>query len=132
MNTELPPDDTKTGPLLGLGSSAVLGPSVPQPESAADEVARLVDKCNRYIVDNARLAENVDRLRAALALAAPALELGCDALRSEAERYHAEMKGHRPWRHKQVDDDYTRADLAWQAVVAALGPNVRANAAPRP
>ena len=74
MNTELPPDDTKTGPLLGLGSSAVLGPSVPQPESAADEVARLVDKCNRYIVDNARLAENVDRLRAALRTAISTLE----------------------------------------------------------
>jgi hypothetical protein len=63
MNTTQPPENPEPGPLLGLGSSAVLGPSVPQPESAADEVARLVDKCNRYIVDNARLAEEVQRLR---------------------------------------------------------------------
>jgi hypothetical protein len=30
----------------------------------ADEVRRLVDKCNGYIADNARLAEKVKRLRA--------------------------------------------------------------------
>jgi histidine ammonia-lyase len=64
------------------------------------------------------------RLRAALELAAPALELGCDALRSEAERYHAEMAGYRPHRHQEADDAYKHADLARQDVVAALGPNV--------
>ena len=81
-------------------------------------------------------APEIARLRAALELAAPALELGCDALLAEAQRYHAEMAGYRLWKHQQVDDDYKRADLAWQAVVAALGPNVRAErpqtAAPQP
>lgn len=78
----------------------------------------------------AAVAAERERLRAALELAAPALELGCDALRAEAERYHAEMAGYRPHRHQELDDDYKRADLAWQAVVAALGPNVRGNADP--
>lgn len=32
----------------------------------ADEVKRLVDKCNGYIADNARLAEQVENMRAAL------------------------------------------------------------------
>ena len=72
----------------------------------------------------AEAADEIERLRAALDLAAPALEIGCDALRAEAERYHAEMAGYRPDRHQELDDDYKRADLAWQAVVAALGPNV--------
>ena len=36
----------------------------------AADVTRLVDKCNSYIVDNARLAEQVENLRAALAVGA--------------------------------------------------------------
>ena len=98
------------------------------------EVIRERDKLRRLKTPNVRherepthdaaAALEIDRLRAALELAEPALELGCDALRSEAERYHAEMKGYRPHMHKQVDDLYKQADLAWQAVVAALGLNV--------
>jgi hypothetical protein len=68
----------------------------------------------------------IARMRAALELAAPAMELGCNALRSEAERYHEEMKGYRPNRHQQVDDDCKSAELALQAVVAVLGPKQKA------
>lgn len=35
-------------------------------DEAAAEVTRLVDKCNSYIADNARLSEQVESLRAAL------------------------------------------------------------------
>lgn len=35
-------------------------------DEAAAEVTRLVDKCNSYIADNARLAEQVENLRTAL------------------------------------------------------------------
>ena len=76
----------------------------------------------QIIMDHER---EIARLRGALELAAPALELGCDALRSEAERYHAEMAGYRPHRHQEADDAYKQADFAWQAVVAALEPNAQ-------
>lgn len=74
-------------------------------------------------------AADIDSLRAALALAAPALELGCDALRNEAEAYHIAMAGYRPKRHKLMDDDYKQAATAWQAAVAALGPNAQVSGA---
>jgi hypothetical protein len=70
------------------------------------------------------------RLREALTLAAPALELGCDALRNEAELYHAALAGYRPHRHQVADDSYIQADIAWQAAVAALGPNRQLGPAP--
>ena len=45
--------------------------------------AAVVDKCNSYIVDNARLAEEVDRLREALTLE----EAQCRDMQRDAERY---------------------------------------------
>lgn len=73
----------------------------------------------RAYAEQAVAAERA-RLRGVLTLAESALELGLDALRSEADRYHAEMAGYRPERHQMVEDDFTRAENAWAAVRAVL------------
>jgi hypothetical protein len=66
------------------------------------------------------MKEDVERLRAVLILAKPALELGLDALRAEAAHYHAAMAGYRPAHHIQMDEDCKTADIALRAVENAL------------
>ena len=52
-------------------------------DETAAEVTRLVDKCNSYIADNARLAEEVDRLREELTRE----EAQYKDMQRDAERY---------------------------------------------
>ena len=49
-----------------------------------------------------------------------ALVVGSEALDQIALEYHAAMKGYRPHRHAQLDDDCKVAEIALQAVREAL------------
>ena len=97
-------------------------------QDAADAIAQLYSELQREhadhaqtVADAATVARENTAMRAALKLAMPALERGCDSLRAEAERYHVDMRGARPEKHRAYEDDYERAKTAWRAVVAALG-----------
>jgi len=49
-----------------------------------------------------------------------ALVVGSEAVDQIALEYHAAMKGYRPHRHAQLDDDCKVAEIALQAVREAL------------
>lgn len=76
------------------------------------------DKCNSYIVDNARLAEQVESLRAALVLAEAALSDIGDADREPGDDL--------AWCEARAAQDLPTV----RAALAALGPNVANNRIP--
>ena len=89
----------------------------------------LVDRLRNGSIDDDLLdaakaaADEIERLRAAaqqardaLSDAEHALELGLDALRESADRYHAEMEGYRAAMHNAKEMDYTGAETAWKTV----------------
>ena len=64
--------------------------------------------------------KTAERNTALLRQALEALELGRDALASDAHRYHEAMRGYRKTEHARVDAEVAQADAAIAAIRSAL------------